>query len=46
MTAVSKDKTVRVHVDPLPESNASDKLATYFKSELKKRSKIEDVDLS
>ena len=44
MTAVSKDKTVRVHVDPLPESNASEKLATWFKSELRKKN-IQDVDL-
>ena len=46
MTAVSKDKTVRVHVDPIiPEADATAKLADYFRSELKKRSKIEDIDL-
>ena len=47
MTAVSKDKTVRIHVDPIiPEADATAKLANYFRSELKKRSKVQDVDLS
>lgn len=45
MTAVSKDKTVRVHVDPIiPGAEASEKLATWFKSELRKKN-IQDVDL-
>ena len=44
MTTVDPKKTVRVHVDPLPESNASEKLATWFKSELRKKN-IQDVDL-
>ena len=43
MTAVSKDKTVRVQTDPLPESNVSNKLATYFKSELKRKSQVEEL---
>ena len=45
MTAVSKDKTVRVHVPPIEQNQSTAKLANYFRSELKKRSKIEDVDL-
>ena len=45
MTAVSKDKTVRVQADPIEQNQPTAKLANYFRSELKKRSKIEDVDL-
>ena len=42
---VSKDKTVRVQVDPIEQNQSTDKLANHFRTELKKRSKIEDIDL-
>lgn len=43
MTAVSKNKTVRVQADPIPESNVSNELATFFKSELRKKSHVEEI---
>ena len=46
MTVVSKDKTVRIQVDPTDQNQSTAKLADYFRSELRRRSKIEDVDLS
>lgn len=45
MTAVSKDKTVRVYVPPIEQNQSTAKLADYFRSQLKKRSGIQDVDL-
>ena len=45
MTAVSKSKTVRVQADPIEQNQSTAKLADYFRSELKKRSGIQDVDL-
>lgn len=46
MTAVDPKKTVRVHLDPIERNQPTAKLANYFRSELKKRSRVEDVDLS
>ena len=46
MVTVDPKKTVRIKVDPIPESNTTHELANYMRGQLKKRSKIQDVDLS
>ena len=46
MTNVDPKKTVRIKADPIEQNQPTAKLANYFRSELKKRSKIQDVDLS
>lgn len=45
MVNVETKKTVRVQADPIPESNQTHELANYFRSELRKRSNIENVDI-
>lgn len=45
MTAVSKGKTVRIQADPIEQNQPTAKLADYFRSQLKKRSGIQDVKL-
>ena len=46
MVSIDPKKTVRIQVDPTPESNATNELADYMRGELRKRSKIQDVDLT
>lgn len=46
MVSVDPKKTVRIKIDPIPESNATNELADYMRGELRKRAKIQDVDLS
>lgn len=45
MTVVSKNKTIKIQADPIEQNQPTAKLANYFRSELKKRSRVEDVDL-
>ena len=46
MVTVDPKKTVRIHIEPIEQNQPAVKLENYLRSELKKRSKIEDVDLS
>lgn len=46
MVTVDPKKTVRVQVDPIEQNQSTNKLANHFRTELKKRSQVQDVDLS
>ena len=45
MTSVPKDKTVKITVMPESEPSPNNQLADYMRSQLKTKSKIQDVDL-
>ena len=46
MVTVDPKKTVRVHVDPIDQNQSTNELAQYMRDTLKKRSQVQDVDLS
>jgi len=46
MVTVDPKKTVRIQVDPVDPSQKTHELAQYMRDTLKKRSQVQDVDLS
>ena len=43
MVTVDPKRTVRIKADPIEQNQSTAKLANYLKSELKKRSQVEEL---